>query len=87
MRIFLKYAFQPATVKRSIKVASVVGTVLAAINHYDMFLSGVYSTRRCIQIAVTYCVPFSVSTVSSALQGRAMELQHRVEGGSSDAST
>ncbi len=75
MKMFLKYATQPATLKRSAKVASVVGTALAAINHYDMFLSGVYSTRRCIQILVTYLVPFSVSTVSAALQGRAMELR------------
>ncbi len=75
MEMFLKYATRPATLKRAAKVASVVGTVLAAINHYDMLLSGVYSTRRCIQILVTYMVPFSVSTVSSALQGREMELR------------
>ena len=79
MKVFVKYAFQKATLKRSVKVASVVGTALAAINHYDMFLSGVYSTRRCIQIMATYVVPFSVSTVSAALQGREMELRRAEE--------
>ncbi len=75
MKMFLKYATRPATLRRSATVASVVGTVLAVINPSDMFLSGVSSTRRCIQILVTYQVPVSVSTVSSALQGRAMELR------------
>jgi len=65
---------QRTTMKRSLKVAAVVGTVLAVINHYDMFLSGAFTTRRCVQIVVTYLVPFCVSTVSSALHGRAMEL-------------
>jgi hypothetical protein len=74
MRLFFKYATQPATLRRAAKVAALVGTILAAINHYDMFLSGTFTTRRWIQIIVTYCVPFSVSTLSSALQGRAMEL-------------
>ena len=78
MRLFLKYALQKATLLRGVKVASVVGTILGAINHYDMFLSGAYSSRRLIQIVVTYCVPFSVSTFSSAMQGRAMELYLRV---------
>jgi hypothetical protein len=77
MRLFLKYATQRATLRRSAKVAALVGTILAAINHYDMFLSGTFTTRRWIQIIVTYFVPFSVSTLSSALQGRAMELAVR----------
>ena len=74
MRLFLKYATTRATLRRSVKVAALVGTILAIINHYDMLLSGNFTTRRCIQIIVTYFVPFSVSTASSALQGRAMEL-------------
>jgi len=74
MRLFFKHATARATLRRSVKVAALVGTILAIINHYDMLLSGNFTTGRCIQIIVTYFVPFSVSTVSTALQGRAMEL-------------
>ena len=74
MRLFFKHATARATLRRSVKVAALVGTILAIINHYDMLLSGNFTARRCIQIIVTYFVPFSVSTASSALQGRAMEL-------------
>lgn len=75
MRLFIKYATQWNTVARSLKLAGIVGTLLAAINHYDMLLSGVFSTRRGIQIIVTYLVPFSVSTISAGLQGREMEMR------------
>ena len=35
MRLFFKYATQRATLRRSVRVAVPVGTILAAINHYD----------------------------------------------------
>ncbi|HSH37370.1 MAG TPA: nitrate/nitrite transporter NrtS [Chthoniobacterales bacterium] len=64
---------------RSIKVAIVVGTILAVVNHYDAILSGTFSTRTVVQIAVTYLVPFCVSTFASALQARHIELNSRAE--------
>ena len=75
MRIFLKYATERVCIIRSLKVALVVGTVLALINHYDQFLSGTINLRLMVQIAVTYAVPYSVSTFGSAMQARHMELQ------------
>lgn len=49
----------------ALKIALIVGTLLGAINHYDMFLSGNYETGRILKIIITYFVPFSVSLYSS----------------------
>jgi len=55
-----------------------VGTLLAAINHYDMFITKEFVTRRIIQIIITYFVPFSVALTSSAMFGRHEELKHKI---------
>lgn len=52
--------------KRAIIIALIVGTLLAVINHYDMFLNRDYKINRFIQITLTYLVPFFVSLFSSA---------------------
>ena len=52
---------------RATKVGLVIGTVLGIINHYDMFISGVYTSRRIMQIILTYFVPFFVSLHGSAM--------------------
>ena len=70
MRLFLKYATERAIAVRSLKVAIVVGTILAAINHYDMFMSGEYTARRVAQIFLTYLVPYCVATYGGAMQSR-----------------
>ncbi len=56
------------------KVASVVGTVLAFINHYDSIFSGTLTATDIIQILVTYLVPYSVATFGAAMQAKHMEL-------------
>jgi hypothetical protein len=80
MKLFLKYVTQRETLARSLRVASVVGSILGVINHYDMFASGNFQTRRLIQFFGTFLVPFCVSTYSSAMQGRANELRQRARG-------
>jgi len=57
----------------------VVGTILAAINHYDMFLSGDFVARRVYQLLISYLVPFSVSLTSSGLTGRHHEMKSLIE--------
>jgi hypothetical protein len=59
------------------KVALVIGTILGAINHFDMFVSGRFEMRRVIQIIVTYFVPFFVSLYSGAMYGRHSELRDK----------
>jgi len=77
MRLFLKYARERVCVVRSLKVALVVGTVLAFLNHYDSILSGMLNATVFFQIVITYAVPYSVATFGSAMQARHMELTQK----------
>jgi hypothetical protein len=52
----------PRTVGRAWRVALVVGTVLNAINHYDLMFGAVISSSVIIQTVLTYLVPYIVST-------------------------
>jgi hypothetical protein len=65
MTKFLNLAWRVDVRSRAIKVAIVVGTILAAINQGDALLTGMISSTQWLQIALTYCVPYSVSTYSS----------------------
>ena len=75
MRLFLKHATDKVIVYRSLKVALVVGTVLALINHYDSIFFGILSAIDIFQILVTYLVPYTVATFGSAMQARHIELE------------
>jgi hypothetical protein len=77
MRLFVQCATEGATVRRSIRVALFVGTLLAAVNHYDMVQSGECTMRRMIQILVTYLIPYCVATYGAAMQARAQILEAR----------
>ena len=66
LRIFARYAGERACVLRSLKVALIVGTVLALINHYDAIASGRLGSTGVLQILLTYVVPYSVATFGSA---------------------
>ena len=71
MKTWLKLAIRRDVVRRSVKIALVVGTLLAVINHYDRILAGTWSIEMIAKIALTYLVPYSVSTVAAvgALRG------------------
>ncbi|WDE14145.1 nitrate/nitrite transporter NrtS [Thalassomonas haliotis] len=58
-------ATRAKVVKRSLKVALIVGTILVMINQLDIFLSGQLALGNYIQILLTYCVPYCVSTYAS----------------------
>lgn len=55
----------PLTVNRAIKVAIVVGTILIAINQSDLLLQGQWPPFW--KLGLTYMVPYSVSSYSSAM--------------------
>ncbi len=65
-RRFLYHWFRRETVKRALKVASVVGPILTVINQYDLLLNLEFSPRLGLKIALTFLVPYSVSSYSSA---------------------
>ena len=52
---------------RALKMASIVGVILAIINHGDHILLGTMTVTNWIKVLITFCVPFCVSTISSVL--------------------
>ncbi len=63
-------AMRRDVVQRAVRVALLVGTILALINHGNKLLAGVVDGTTMIQIVLTYLVPFSVSTWSSVQMAR-----------------
>ncbi len=63
--IMANQLFLRPVVLTAIKVALVVGTVLALINHGPALLALELSRQQMLQIALTYLVPYGVSTYSS----------------------
>jgi hypothetical protein len=55
----------PAIFRRAIRIALVVGTLLFAINQLDVVLRGDLTPLVAAKIALTFLVPFSVSTYSA----------------------
>lgn len=78
MNEFLQLALRPATVKRALKYAVVVGTILISINHGDALLGGEVTAGRLLKMGLTVLVPYVVSTLSSvgALRERDRKLVH-----------
>ena len=52
---------------RALKMASIVGIILAAINHGDHLLLGTMTFTNWVKVLITFCVPFCVSKISSAI--------------------
>lgn len=62
---FLQLALLPGVVKRALKVAAVVGTLLALINHADAVLNGTFAAKNTLQVILSYLVPYAVATYSA----------------------
>jgi len=65
MNMWLQTAMRPEVVKRSRRVAILVGTILVAINYFDRIYVGDLTPIDYIKMLMTYCVPFCVSTHAS----------------------
>ena len=78
MSDWLRIALEPAVVRRSLKYALIVGTILIFVNHYGAIWSGDLAADRLLSMGLTVVVPYLVSTFSSV--GAIRELRHeRVE--------
>ncbi|MEW6403388.1 MAG: nitrate/nitrite transporter NrtS [Chloroflexota bacterium] len=66
MKDFLLLCISRNIVRRAGYTALVVGTLLTVINHGDALLHGQMDPTRVLKIILTVCVPYIVSTVSSA---------------------
>jgi len=62
MKKTIKTATQRHVMWRALKVALIVGTLLNIINHFDLFYGERLNLQTVIQIALTYIVPYFVST-------------------------
>jgi hypothetical protein len=65
MNRWIEIACRREVVHRSLKVASIVGTILVLINYWDRLLPYSLDSVAYIKIAMTYCVPYCVSTYAS----------------------
>ena len=60
----------PQVVGLALRVALVVGTILNLINHFDVLLGVPLTPTLLVQIALTYVVPYCVSTHGQVFGGR-----------------
>ncbi|MCB9723901.1 MAG: nitrate/nitrite transporter NrtS [Spirochaetaceae bacterium] len=72
-RPWLEMAFEPSVVRRSLRVAAVVGTILVTINYADRILAGVIGRGDVLKMMLTYCVPYCVSTHASVQSIRSFQ--------------
>ena len=59
---FLSLCADSDIIVRSTKTSLLIGTILAVINHGDKFISGELDSPLLLKIALTYLVPYGVST-------------------------
>jgi hypothetical protein len=62
MKDFFREALEPETIRTAARVALLVGTVLALINHFDLLMDAPFTVKSGVQIGLTYLVPYCVST-------------------------
>ena len=65
MREWFQVAMRRDVVLRGLKVGTIVGTLLAAINQGDLILAGELPLSVLLKVALTYLVPYCVSTYAS----------------------
>lgn len=68
-RSLIAYCLERATLLFSMKMALVVGTLLALINHGQAIFTGHFTSDRLPPLLLTYCVPFAVAMYSQ-IQGK-----------------
>jgi hypothetical protein len=68
---WIRLALRKDILARGLKIGTVVGTLLTAINYGDVLIAGEVSPLMVWKILMTYCVPFCVSTYASVEAARA----------------
>ena len=62
---FIALALSKHVMRRALKVALLVGTMLAFINHGEKIISLSLSSQELFKVILTYLVPYGVSTWSA----------------------
>jgi len=68
---FINLAKSDGLPKKAFITACIVGTILTAINHGDIILTGQFPPF--LKIVLTYCVPFCVTTWGAVLGKKSRE--------------
>lgn len=66
-RHFIRFACSGSTARRALKVACIVTPILTVLNHAHEIIALNLGPRFFLQVCLTFCVPYSVSTYSSAM--------------------
>lgn len=64
-RSWIATAREPAIVRRSARVAAVVGTLLVVLNYSDRAVAGALGPADWAKMLLTYCVPYGVATYAA----------------------
>lgn len=75
----LRIVFLPEHLRKTLKIALVVGTILMIINQGDVILEGEATATTWVKVGLSYCVPFFVSNLG-LLAGKRAEAE-RARGG------
>ena len=67
LRVALPIFFSKSVASRAVKVALIVGVILAFINHGGVILSGSISSECWIKMLLTCFVPYTVSSITATL--------------------
>jgi hypothetical protein len=74
MREALRICFKREHLRRTVKIALVVGTILTLINQLDVILRGDATSITWVKTGLNYCVPFIVSNLG-LLAGKRAEAE------------
>ena len=58
IRDALRIVFRREYLRRTVRIALVVGTILTLINQLDVFINGTETTLTWIKTGLNFCVPF-----------------------------
>lgn len=70
VRSWLGLAARRSVVRRSLRVAAVVGTLLVVLNYGDRALAGTLGPADRVKMALTYLVPYGVATYAAVQEIR-----------------
>ncbi len=70
MQSWISTACEKTIWLRALRISLIVGSLLMAINHGDLIITGAMESDHWVKVLLTYSVPFSVSTYSSVASCR-----------------
>ncbi|MEO1061390.1 MAG: nitrate/nitrite transporter NrtS [Actinomycetota bacterium] len=80
LRDALSIVAQPVNLRRTTKIALIVGTVLFAINQADVVMGGDATMMTWVKVALTFVVPFVVSNLGVVHATRLHRAHHGGDG-------